>query len=122
MNATLSSRSRLQRDNPPQPKRHAVSATCALVALLFLAAGLAVAVYAQSGGGYNLTWNTVDTGGATFASGGGYTLGGTAGQPDAATWSGGGYTLVGGFWHAASAGAAPGEGKVYLPVVVKDHS
>ncbi len=38
-----------------------------------------IAVYAQAGGGYDLTWNTVDGGGATFSSGGGYTLGGTAG-------------------------------------------
>ncbi len=81
-----------------------------------------IAVYAQSGGGYDLTWNTVDGGGATFSSGGGYTLGGTAGQPDAATWSGGGYTLSGGFWHAASgAGEAPpgGASKVYLPLIMR---
>jgi hypothetical protein len=131
MKATLSSRSRLKRDNPPQPKRHAVGVAGTLVALLLLAAGLAVpitdwasttAVYAQSGGGFDLTWNTLDNGGLSFSSGGGYTLGGTAGQADAATWSGGGYTLVGGFWHAASAGAAPGGGKVYLPIIVKDHN
>jgi len=91
----------------------------ALAVLLVLTAGVAVAVHAQSGGGYDLTWNTVDNGGVSFASGGGYTLGGTAGQPDAATWSGGGYTLVGGFWGAASAGGAPGGGKVYLPIIVK---
>jgi hypothetical protein len=97
------------------------AALAPLVVLALLVAGVAI-VYAQSGGGFDLTWNTLDNGGVTFASGGGYTLGGTAGQPDAATWSGGGYTLVGGFWHAASAGAAPGEGKVYLPVIVKDHS
>ena len=47
-------------------------------------AGGMAAVQAQSGGGYNLTWNSVDGGGATFSSGGGYLLGGTAGQPDAA--------------------------------------
>jgi hypothetical protein len=92
-----------------------------LVVLALLAAGMA-AVYAQSGGGFDLTWNTVDNGGVSFAGGGGYTLGGTAGQADAATWSGGGYTLVGGFWHAASAGAAPGGGKVYLPIIMKNQS
>ncbi len=92
---------------------------CALAALLVLTAGIAAAVYAQAGGGYDLSWNTVDTGGATFAAGGGYTLSGTAGQPDAATWAGGGYRLTGGFWHAASAGATPGGADVYLPIVVK---
>ena len=92
-----------------------------VVVLPLLALGVA-SVYAQSGGGFDLTWNTVDNGGATFTSGGGYTLGGTAGQPDAATWSGGGYTLVGGFWSGVSAGAAPGGGKVYLPVIMKNHS
>jgi hypothetical protein len=91
----------------------------ALVAFGLLALGVA-AVHAQSGGGYDLTWNTVDNGGVSFASGGGYTLGGTAGQPDAAVWSGGGYTLAGGFWSAVPAGAAPGGGKVYLPVIVKN--
>ena len=102
----------------------------ALIALGLLVAGV-VAVHAQAGTGYDLTWNTVDNGGVTFASSGGaspllstgYTLGGTAGQPDAAVWSGeGGYTLAGGFWSAVSAGAAPNGGKVYLPVIVKDHS
>ena len=90
--------------------------------LLTLAAVAAVAVYAQSGGGFDLTWNTIDNGGVTFSSGGGYTLGGTAGQPDAATWSGGGYTLTGGFWHAARAsGTAPGSGSgVYLPLILKN--
>ncbi len=98
---------------------------CLLSALLVLAAG--VAVYAQAGGGYDLTWNTVDGGGVTFASGGGYTLGGTAGQPDAATWGGAsaplsmGYTLSGGFWHAGAGGGTPpgGETTVYLPLIVK---
>ena len=76
-----------------------------------------IAVYAQAGG-YDLTWNTVDGGGVTFASGaGGYTLGGTAGQPDAAVWTGtSGYTLYGGFWHAAAAGGEPG---VYLPIIMR---
>jgi hypothetical protein len=97
-----------------------VTYTLALVTLLLLTAGLAVAVHAQSGGGYDLTWNTVDNGGVTFSSGGGYSLGGTAGQADAATWSGGGYTLVGGFWNAV--GAAPGGGKVYLPIIMKVRS
>ncbi|MFN4294935.1 MAG: hypothetical protein ACK4JD_12480 [Thermoflexales bacterium] len=68
----------------------------AFLAVLLLSAGAAVA---QTGGGYNLTWNTVDGGGATFSAGGAYSLGGTAGQPDAQPpTTGGAYALQGGFW------------------------
>ncbi len=92
-----------------------------LAVLLVLALAVGVAVYAQAGGGYDLTWNTVDGGGASASLSTGYMLGGTAGQPDAATWSGGGYTLSGGFWHAGVGGGTPpgGPGKVYLPLIVK---
>ena len=84
----------------------------ALAALLLLAGG--AAVHAQTGGGYDLSWNTVDGGGAMFSTGGSYSLGGAIGQPDAGTLSGGGYTLAGGFW-----GGALVEYKVFLPLVLK---
>jgi hypothetical protein len=51
--------------------------------ILLLGCALASAsapVLAQSGGGYDLTWSTIDGGGMSFAAGGGYQLGGTAGQ------------------------------------------
>jgi len=101
-----------------QTRPYGVTYTLAVLLALALAVG-ALAVYAQAGGGYDLTWNTVDAGGVTrnTASGGGYTLSGTAGQPDAATWTGGGYTLSGGFWHAAS---GAGGTSVYLPIIVKN--
>jgi hypothetical protein len=74
---------------------------------LLLAAALLVAastglVYAQVGGGYDLSWNSVDGGGDTFSTGGTYTLGGTIGQPDAGQLSGGVYGLTGGFWGVAA--------------------
>ena len=84
----------------------------ALAALLLLAGG--AVVHAQTGGGYDLSWNTVDGGGAMFSTGGSYSLGGAIGQPDAGTLSGGGYTLVGGFW-----GGAAIQYKVFLPLVLK---
>jgi hypothetical protein len=59
---------------------------------------LAGAVVAQVGGGFDLSWNTVDGGGATFSTGGGFAVGGTAGQPDAGQHTGGPFGLVGGFW------------------------
>lgn len=65
------------------------------VVLFFLPAAIA---FAQSGG-YDLSWWTVDGGGATFSTGGAYRLGGTIGQPDAGELSGGNYTLYGGFWN-----------------------
>ena len=93
-----------------------------VLTVLLVLVGSIAAVHAQSGGGYDLTWNSVDGGGATFSSGGGYTLGGTAGQPDAATWSGGGYTLNGGFWGGGAGDAGPQQHTTYLPVVVKSGS
>jgi len=84
-----------------------------LIALLSLSAPFALA---QSGGGYDLTWNTVDGGGYTWSEGGGYSLGGTIGQPDAGVLQGGGYTLVGGFW-----GGAAAQYRVYLPLVLRNY-
>jgi len=84
-----------------------------LVVLLSLLASVALA---QLGGGYDLTWNTIDGGGYTFSEGGGYSLGGTVGQPDAGVLSGGGYTLAGGFWGGEAARYG-----IYLPLVVRNY-
>jgi hypothetical protein len=62
----------------------------------------ALPAFAQTGGPYDLSWNTIDGGGATFSTGGTYSLGGTIGQPDAGAMLGGSFTLAGGFWPAAS--------------------
>jgi hypothetical protein len=69
--------------------------------------------FAQTGGGYDLTWSTIDAGGS-MSSGGGYSLSGTIGQPDAGAWNGGGYVLRGGFW-AGGAYQYP----VYLPLIMR---
>jgi len=87
------------------------------VALMVILALLMLSLphaHAQSGGGYDLTWNTIDCGGGS-CEGGGYTLVGTLGQPDASTaMSGSGYILVGGFW-----GGAAAQYKIYVPLVLK---
>ena len=57
----------------------------------------------QAGGGFDLTWNTIDGGGATFSTSGNYRLGGTIGQPDAGAMSGGTFQLSGGFWLTSGA-------------------
>jgi hypothetical protein len=91
--------------------------TATLVLLALTAFSLLSSVArAQSGGGYDLSWSTVDGGGATWSEGGGYSLGGTVGQPDAGVLSGGGYTLAGGFW----AGGAAARYGVYLPLVLRN--
>ncbi|MGB9724287.1 MAG: hypothetical protein ACP5OO_11425 [Chloroflexia bacterium] len=85
-----------------------------LLALAVLAPAL---VLAQSGDGYDLTWNTVDGGGYTWSEGGGYSLGGTAGQPDAGALSGGDYALRGGFW---AGGVVPAmQYRIYLPLALR---
>ncbi|MBU0702706.1 MAG: hypothetical protein KKC18_02440 [Chloroflexi bacterium] len=85
--------------------------------LLILAALLLItgAVVAQTGGGYDLTWWTVDVGVGTVA-GGGYTLTGTAGQPEPGpALSGDGFTLTSGFWPGG--GGIASVAKIYLPLV-----
>jgi hypothetical protein len=96
-----------------------------LVALLALLLGATFAT-AQTGGGSDLSWWTVDGGGGTLT-GGGYTLSGTVGQPDAApTLRGGGYTLRGGFWGDVGGTddqpprpPGPDDVTLYLPLVVQ---
>ncbi len=71
--------------------------------LLFCAGGVALA---QSGGGYDLTWWTIDGGGGTLSDGG-YALGGTIGQPEPGpVLTGSGFFLYSGFW-AAGGAASP---------------
>ena len=84
-----------------------------LILLLLVGAG---ATHGQVGGGYRLSWWTVDGGGGTSADGG-YRLTSTAGQPDAGILTGGGYILYGGFW---TGGVVPGWWEVYLPLVLRN--
>jgi hypothetical protein len=63
-------------------------------------------VLAQTGGGYDLTWWTIDGGGGA-ASGGGFTLGGTVGQPEPGpVLTGGDFSLYSGFWTAGGAASS----------------
>lgn len=87
-----------------------------LLYLLILLLLLPAEALAQSGGGYDLTWSTIDGGGYTFSTGGNYSLGGTAGQADAGALQGGGYTLIGGFW-----GGAAAQYRIYLPLVLRNY-
>lgn len=60
---------------------------------------MAPAAKAQSGGPFDLSWSTLDSGGGASV-GGNFSLNGTIGQPDAGAMSGGNYSLAGGFWGA----------------------
>ncbi|CUU36019.1 hypothetical protein DCOP10_116176 [Armatimonadetes bacterium DC] len=77
---------------------------CAILTMLMSVA------CAQSGGGYDLSWWTIDGGGITFATGGSFNMGGTVGQPDASNaLTGGGYSLTGGFWFTPACVATNGD-------------
>ena len=66
--------------------------------LVILLLGVASPVLAETSAAYDLSWWTVDSGGATGLTTGEYTLSGTTGQPDAGVLSNGDYDLAGGFW------------------------
>ncbi len=80
-------------------------ALLAALAAMGLLAGVALA---QSGGGLDLSWWTLDGGGGMLQ-GGSYALSGSVGQPDGAgPLTGGGYALYGGFWSPqAATGVTP---------------
>jgi hypothetical protein len=88
--------------------------TCIIVvAALVLVVGVTAAL-AQSGGGYDLTWFTVDGGGGESVASP-YVLNGTIGQPDAGASKGGSYTLEGGFW----GGQLYTGMSIYLPIILR---
>ena len=95
--------------------RQATKSATVLMALacLLVVTGGAVA---QSGGSYDLSWNTVEGGGYTFSLGGPYVLGGTIGQLDAGLLIGEDYVLGGGFWK----GGAAAQYRIYLPVLLRN--
>jgi hypothetical protein len=76
--------------------------TISITALALLAVPVITSVAnAQGGGGYDLSWFSIDDGGGT-GTGGIYSASGTTGQPDAGTLTGGIYSLAGGFWAASN--------------------
>lgn len=91
-----------------------------LVSLLLLSVSGAAQTFAQSGGGYELAWTTIDAGGGTVT-GGAYSLDSTIGQAEAGpAASGGAYSLTGGVWGGSGSVTPPPGGKrVYLPLVLR---
>ena len=64
---------------------------------------------AALGQDFDLSWWTIDGGGAMFSTGGDFELGGTIGQADAnqVVMTGGDFELQGGFWAVAAAACDP---------------
>ncbi len=90
--------------------------------ILLLLAGTS-GVFAQTGGNYNLTWWTIDSGGSgggdgsKQVAGGTYELLSTVGQPEGSSGiSGGAYTLQSGFWPGYISNY-----NLYLPIIIKLH-
>lgn len=71
---------------------------------------------AQTGGEYNLTGQTMDSGGGLTGDGI-YRIHSTVGQPNAGEPSGGDYGLQGGFWPVTQ--AEDSLFFIYLPTVIK---
>ncbi|MBL8879453.1 MAG: hypothetical protein JNG88_10070 [Phycisphaerales bacterium] len=79
---------------------------CGGMALIALSIAAATAS-AQSGGGFDQSWHTVDGGGWTFSTGGNFEIGSTAGQYDASgRLTGGSFEVISGFWPGALPDAA----------------
>ena len=77
------------------------------VSAMVLSAGLlATRAFAQSAGGYDLHWSSIDGGGGRMAAGNAV-LAGTIGQPDASSVSAGNTILIGGFWGKPLVSAPP---------------
>lgn len=87
-------------------------------ALLMIMAGTPF-VLAQSGGDYEMTWSSINTG-SMILTGGDYSLEGTIGQPEpGATQRGGDYTLTGGVVDAGQMDVTPAAGeRVFLPLIL----
>lgn len=62
-----------------------------------------------SGQTYDLSWHTIDGGGAMVTTGGSWELSGTIGQPDAGSMTGGSWELAGGFWPGTVPTSIPGD-------------
>ena len=76
-----------------------------------LMAAIILGVTAVAMAQYEITWSTIDGGGAT-STGGSYLLSGSIGQADAQSppvMSGGSYELTGGFWPVTQVCYCPGD-------------
>lgn len=81
-----------------------------MFAILFVGAAAAGSIAAE----FELSWYSIDSGGALRSTGGEFELSGTIGQPDAGALAGGGFQLNGGFWFELPPGDCDEDGIVNL--------
>lgn len=96
--------------------------TLFLVAFILLAGLFSLVSFQQvssssQGGGFTMSWFTMDGGGGA-SQGGNYTLNGTVGQFDAGSMSGGNYTVQGGYWQEQ--GFLAEAIQLFLPVILTE--
>ncbi len=91
--------------------RKAIPVIIWLLLMLLLLPSMASA---QTGGGYELSWFTID-GGGRESQANPYTLVGTVGQTEPGLLSGGIFTLSGGFWWDGATMLS----KVFLPLLLR---
>jgi hypothetical protein len=79
---------------------------CASLSVLAAAAGApdraGAAAPASEGGGFRLSWTSIDAGSPQRSAAPGFSVRGAIGQPDSGSVSGGRFRIDGGFWSAAS--------------------
>jgi len=75
----------------------------------------ATAARAQTGGGYDLSWNTLQPGGGIASTGGGFDVSGALGPASAAHVVGGGFDLQGGFWQRLPGVTGVGDPPAFVP-------
>jgi hypothetical protein len=83
--------------------------------------GAAAGAQAQSGGGYNLAWNSLDCGSATTSAGNNYSLRSTIGQAESGGLAGGAYTMQGG-WAVPTDAPTPEVTDGTSPLVFRLHA
>ena len=83
--------------------------------ILFIAASL---TFAQTGGGYDLSWHTI-AGGRSTSSNGSYVAAGTIGQTAVGHSNGGAFEVSSGFWAVFPSQTGSMPYKVYLPGVIR---
>jgi len=99
-------------------RKHKTGALLLLALCVLASAGAGKVALAQSGGGFDLSWNVASNGGGAMASSS-FQLNGTVGQPGvgAGLATGGSYQVGPGFWYGVG-----GEHKIYLPLVLRNFS
>ncbi len=98
-----------------------INVTLLVIALALVLVGGAVS--AQTGDGFDLSWNVMGGGGAGGPlTGDGFSLRATLGQTAIGSFSGASYQVGNGYWAAGNGYGAAGERehRIYLPLVMRN--